>query len=91
MHGFEPVSDHLYLGKVAIEPAYRGQGLLEELVNRAEDVARELGLSTIQLESRIELKEVHRAFAKVGFCEVRRGAHEGYTRDTFVVMEKAVE
>jgi len=86
-----PVSDHLYLGKVAIEPAYRGQGLLEELVNRAEDVARELRLNTIQLESRIELKEVHRAFAKVGFQEVRTGAHDGYAKDTFIVMEKAVE
>ncbi len=86
-----PVSDHLYLGKVAIEPAFRGQGLLKELVNRAEDVARGLGLNTIQLESRIELIEVHRTFAKVGFREVRRGAHEGYSRDTFIVMEKAVK
>ncbi len=83
-------ADAMYLGKVAIRSHKRGNGLLRRLIDQAGDRALKFGKDRLQLESRIELSDVHHAFRSVGFEEVRRGAHEGFETDTFIVMEKDI-
>ena len=84
------VSGGLYLGKLAVEPALQGRGLGRLMVARAEDRARELGLTQVELETRVELEENHRFYRALGYVEVGRSAHAGYERPTSVRYVKQV-
>lgn len=83
-----PMERALYLGKLAVLPEQRGAGLARHLVRTAEDRARALGLVALELEVRIELVENQAAFARMGFVTTGEGAHDGYSRTTFVIMQK---
>ena len=85
-----PQPDSLYIGKLAVAETHRGQGLARQLVTHAETRARARGLTTLMLETRIELVENHAAFARLGFSIMAKAAHPGYARPTFVVMHKAL-
>ncbi|MEM7596841.1 MAG: GNAT family N-acetyltransferase [Pseudomonadota bacterium] len=85
-----PQPDSLYIGKLAVAETHRGQGLAHQLVTHAETRARARGLTTLMLETRIELVENHAAFARLGFSIMAKAAHPGYARPTFVVMHKAL-
>jgi len=82
-----PKPHALYLGKLAVDDAHRGTGLAGALVAVAADRARALGLNTLELESRIELTEVHAAFSRLGFHKTAEQAHAGYDRPTEIVMQ----
>ena len=82
--------DAIYLGKVAVAPDYRGQGILRAIVDLAEDMARQHGKRFLELQTRIELTENHEAFAAVGFGKVGETSHEGYSRPTSVTMRRPV-
>ena len=56
----------------------------------AEDLARERGKDAIELQTRIELTANHAAFARLGFRETERTAHEGYDRPTSITMRKVL-
>jgi ribosomal protein S18 acetylase RimI-like enzyme len=86
----KPVSGGLYLGKLAVEPALQGRGLGRAMVARAEARVRELGLSVLELETRVELEENHRFYLGLGFEEIGRSAHEGFDRPTSVRYGKRV-
>ncbi len=86
----KPVEGALYLGKLAVEPALQGRGLGRLMVARAEDRAREMGLSRLDLETRVELEENHRFYLGLGFAEVGRSAHPGFDRPTSVRYAKRV-
>jgi ribosomal protein S18 acetylase RimI-like enzyme len=86
----KPVDGALYLGKLAVDPALQGRGLGRQMVARAEDRARELGLDRLELETRVELTENHRFYLRLGFTEVSRSAHPGFERSTSVRYRKAV-
>lgn len=83
-----PHSDSLYLGKLAVAFAARGTGLARRLVALAEARARALGLSALELQTRVELTENHAAFRALGFVETARTAHKGYARPTSVTFRK---
>ena len=83
-------NDALYVGKLAVATSYRGKGLASTLIRLAERRAKEKKLSSLELESRIELVENHRLFEKMGFTKTAEGRHEGYDRSTFIVMRKAI-
>lgn len=80
--------DHLYLGKLAIDPAFQGRGIGRRLVEATEDHARRLGRRAIELQARVELVGNHAVFARLGFRETARTAHPGYQRPTTIVMRK---
>lgn len=82
--------DTLYLGKLATAPDLRGQGLARRLIDHAADRARDLGLGTLSLQTRVELVANHAAFAALGFVESGRTRHEGYDRDTSVRFIRGV-
>ena len=85
-----PEEDALYLGRLAVSPAWRGRGLAGRLIDAAEAEARRRGLELLRLHARLELPMNRRLFARRGFVEVGVRAHPGYIRPTFAVMEKAM-
>jgi N-acetylglutamate synthase-like GNAT family acetyltransferase len=84
----KPEESSLYIGKLAVHPATQGQGVGRLLLARAEATARELGLSSLRLETRVELTENHRLFAAWGFRKTAENRHAGYDRTTSIEMRK---
>ena len=82
--------DHFYLGKLAVDPEYQGSGVGRRLLAEAERIAVELGKPVLELQARVELDANHAAFARMGFVETGRTAHDGYATPTSVTMRKAL-
>lgn len=82
--------DHLYLGKLAVEPAHQGKGIGRRLVEAAEGNARRAGIRIIELQARIELTDNHATFRRLGFDETDRTAHPGFQRPTSITMRKEI-
>lgn len=85
-----PKPGALYVGKLAVAGAFRGQGLARRLLGVAEARAREKGLPALELQTRVELVENQAAFLAMGFQEVGRTAHPGYDRATSITYRRAV-
>ncbi|MDQ0324406.1 N-acetylglutamate synthase-like GNAT family acetyltransferase [Rhodopseudomonas julia] len=83
--------DCLYIGKVAVAPAFRGAGLARRLFVLAEERARANDRLFLKLQTRVELTENHAAFARLGFVKVSETAHAGYDRATSITMTKPVD
>lgn len=84
----KPEEAALYIGKLAVHPSAQDKGIGRLLLARAEDTARELGLSSLRLETRVELAENHRLFAAWGFRKTAENRHAGYDRTTSIEMRK---
>jgi ribosomal protein S18 acetylase RimI-like enzyme len=82
--------DCLYIGKLAVAPDAQGRGAGRMLLQAAETYAAECKLTCLRLETRIELVENHRIFAKWGFVRTAEGRHPGFTRPTFIEMRKTL-
>ena len=85
-----PRTDVLYLGNMAVRSVLRGEGYSRRLVEKADRRAREIGLTWLELEARIELVENHRTFEALGFEEVGRTAHPGFSSPTSVTFRRRV-
>lgn len=83
-----PKSKVLHVGKLAVRDQRRGLG--RALMGLAQERAVVLGFSWLELESRVELVEVHAVFKVLGFREVGRTTHAGYTRPTLILFRKAI-
>jgi N-acetylglutamate synthase-like GNAT family acetyltransferase len=81
-----PEPDCLYIGKLAVAPEAQGQGIGRCLLDAAIQTAKELGLSQLRLQTRIELLENHAVFGRWGFRKTAEMAHPGFTRSTFIEM-----
>lgn len=79
-----------YVGKLAVAPDCQGQGIGRRLMQAVEDLARSRGKAAVELQTRIELTGNHAAFARFGFHETERTAHEGYIRPTSITMRKVL-
>jgi GNAT superfamily N-acetyltransferase len=78
----------LYFGRLAVDPAFRGQGIAKRLVAAVEAEARRRGLSRVHLQTRLVLLDNRRLFASCGFREGELRTHKGYAAPTTMVMEK---
>lgn len=81
-------TDSIYLGKLAVEAAYRRRGILRSIVDIAEQLARKGRKSALELQARIELVENHKTFKAVGFVQTDETSHTGYERPTSITMKK---
>lgn len=82
--------DHLYLGKLAIEPSAQGLGIGRHLLDAADRHARQLGRREIELQVRIELSRNQAFFMSNGYRETERTSHAGYSRITSITFRKPV-
>jgi GNAT superfamily N-acetyltransferase len=82
--------DALYIGKLCIAKAHRGQGLLRDLLRCAETRARALGLGDLELQTRVELVQNQAIFTAMGFVETARTAHAGFARPTSITYRRPV-
>jgi GNAT superfamily N-acetyltransferase len=80
--------DCLYIGKLAVSPQHRGNGYAKLLMHQAEQMAVDLDLPKLVLETRIELIENHATFARLGFHKTAETAHDGYDQPTSITMQK---
>jgi GNAT superfamily N-acetyltransferase len=78
----------VYVGKVAVLPDRQGQGIGRLLMQAVEQFAQQTGKPVMELETRIELVENHQTFSAFGFVRTAEHAHAGYTRTTFITMQK---
>ncbi len=85
-----PEAESLYVSKLAVLPAAQGEGIGKRLLGLAEATARELGLKTLRLETRIELTDNHATFAAWGFLKTAENRHPGFDRTTSIEMRKAI-
>lgn len=83
--------DSLYIGKLAVAAAHRGQGHARSLIAQAKQSACALGLSALTLETRVELTENHAVFRNLGFVETARTAHPGYNRPTSISFFQGID
>ena len=83
-----PRHNALYLGKMAVHPSMRGQGMARALVQACEGIAVDLGLGWLELQVRVELVENQNAFAKMGFMKTTENCHPGYDHVTEITMQK---
>jgi GNAT superfamily N-acetyltransferase len=86
----QPRADCLYIGKVAVEAAFRGQGLSRGLIDLAHSRARALGLPVLELQVRVELAENHAIYRRLGFAPHAETAHPGFDRPTSITYRKPV-
>ncbi|MCZ4090821.1 GNAT family N-acetyltransferase [Sinorhizobium psoraleae] len=84
----KPETDCLYIGKLAVAPWSQRKGAGRLLLAAAEEMARDLKLPALRLQTRIELSENHATFSAWGFVETGRSAHPGFTRPTSIEMRK---
>jgi ribosomal protein S18 acetylase RimI-like enzyme len=80
-----------YLGRLAVDPALRGQGLARRLVLAGEAFLRSKGLVRVGLGVRIALTRNIALFEALGYRETAREAHPGYSVPTSLIMEKSLE
>jgi predicted N-acetyltransferase YhbS len=85
-----PKQGGLYMGRLAVRPDRRGQGLARSLMAAAEVEARRLGLPRLHLSVRLALAGNRRFFAQSGFRETATHNHPGFAEPTFVDMEKSL-
>ncbi|MER9351780.1 MULTISPECIES: GNAT family N-acetyltransferase [unclassified Mesorhizobium] len=80
--------DDFYVGKLAVELGLQGRGIGRRLMQAVEDLARNRNKPAIELQTRVELTANHATFARLGFRETARTAHDGYDRPTSMTMRK---
>ena len=80
-----------YLGRLAVDPALRRQGIAEALIGAAEEHLRLHRLPVVELNVRIALRSNIALFQSLGYRETARAAHPGCPEPTYLVMEKALE
>ena len=85
-----PEEDALYLGRLAVLPAWRGRGLAGRLLEAAEAETRRRGFRSLRLQVRLALPRNREMFARHGFVQTGVRFHPGYAEPTIAAMEKSI-
>jgi GNAT superfamily N-acetyltransferase len=83
-----PKGDHLYFGRLSVRPQHRSRGVAAALVTAVETEARRRQLAGVELAVRIALPTNQQFFARLGYAEVARETHSGYSTPTSITMRK---
>ena len=79
----EPMTDHLLVENVAVDPTAQRTGLGRRLMAHAEDEARALGLVELRLYTNEHMVENIAWYPRLGFRETERRAERGFARVFF--------
>lgn len=85
---YKRVGEQLYFGRLAVLPERRGRGVAQRLVAEVEAAGRADGLAAVTLGVRIALPRNVSMFAALGYREIGREAHPGFSEPTSITMEK---
>jgi len=83
----EEKDGHGYLGRLAVDPGLRRQGLARRLMLAGEGFARDRGQAVCEVQVRIALAGNIALFQSLGYRETDRRAHPGFAEPTYLVME----
>lgn len=88
---YRPEEDQLYLGRLAVLPAFRQRGIGSLLIAAVEQRACTLGLARVGLAVRVALADQRASYERRGYRVISIHAHAGYDQPTFVKMQKTLE
>ncbi len=80
-------SDTLYLGRLAVLPAYRGQGLAKRLIVAVEAIAQAENRQIITIGVRLALPHLIAMYQQLGYTITAYHSHQGYAEPTYVTMQ----
>ncbi len=81
-------ADAYEIGKLAVAPTHRRQGLARRLIDAAGNRAASLGHDTLRLHARAELTENHAVYRALGFTRTATFTHPGFTRPTAFIFQR---
>jgi ribosomal protein S18 acetylase RimI-like enzyme len=84
----QPQRAYLYVGRVAVLPAYRRRGIASALMQWVDDHARALGLPAVQFGVRLQAPQNIRFYERLGYYVAEYSGHAGFDHPTFVWMRK---
>ena len=87
---YKPRGETIYFGRLAVLPERRGEGLARRLVAAVEAAAMAAGAAAVTLGVRIALPENVALFTALGYREISREAHAGFSEPTSITMEKRI-
>ncbi len=87
---YEPHDDYLYLGRLAVAPAWQGRGIGRRLVEAVEEWALLLGLDEVHLGVRMELTENRDLYRHLGYVENGTAPFRHDERYHYLKMKKRV-
>ncbi|MBA4098550.1 MAG: GNAT family N-acetyltransferase [Rhodospirillum sp.] len=82
--------DCAYAGRLAVEPMERGIGVGRALLAAVEAQARQIGSDRLRVDVRLKLRDNRAFFRALGFKEGAERCHAGFSRPTYVEMEKTL-
>jgi predicted N-acetyltransferase YhbS len=80
-----------YLGRLAVDPGLRRQGLARRLMRAGEAWVLARGHRRCEVQVRIALAGNIALFQSLGYREVGRAAHAGFAAPTYLIMEKRLD
>jgi len=86
-----PERAYLYVGRVAVLPAYRRQGIASALMRWIDAYAAALGLPAVQFGVRLQSPQNIRFYQNLGYEISEYAHHAGYDLPTFVWMRKELK
>ena len=75
-----PEADAMLLDNIAVDPSAQGAGLGREMMNFAEDAARNAGYKAIRLYTNAMMTENIALYTRAGYVETHRGVEKGLHR-----------
>ncbi|KAL6875472.1 acyl-CoA N-acyltransferase [Trichoderma longibrachiatum] len=81
--GVDAEGDAVGVNNLVVEPAAQGRGYGRVLMDFAEEVAREKGLSFVSLFTNVKMHENIGLYLKLGYEETGRRTEDGYERAYF--------
>lgn len=87
---YAPQENAVYLGRLAVLPEYRKQGVGHLLVEAVEGQARILSLAKVTLGVRVQLPGNRAFFECLGYQVTGYYSHNGHAEPTYMTLEKAV-
>lgn len=87
---YYPDEGRVYLGRLAVMPAYRQHGIGSALVHAVEGWARDAGYPTVFLGVRVVLSQNRAFFEKHGYHIIEEKFHPGFDKPTYYLMEKTL-
>ncbi len=87
---YAPKDGYLYVGRLAVIPAYRHRNIATLLLDAAEQRARDLGFARVRLGVRLVLTKLRAYYETRAYVPITFHAHAGYNEPTYVEMERSL-